>query len=648
MIALMERSGVKLGKGHMCRQGMYVKEPNGSAKLALKATGWLTNSQYILEEMAQLCTGGHDHASLQNGRAAQSAIYPEKLCYSILRGLRKQLNKTKVMFEGEFATVCEDVEEKEFQANLERRGDYFIDDVSGNVLNPKLVRQARADERAGVYHHKIFDKVPISECVKNTGKQPIGTRWVDINKGDTSNPDHRSRWVGREFKGRDNNRDDLFAATPPLEAKKSLIALAALQKGVSNNEIKKLGFIDIRKAYFHAPVKRLVYVQLPEEFCEPGEYGNVCGRLNFSLYGTRDAASNWEECYSQALIELGFKQGLSSPCVFHHPVRDIATVVHGDDFTSLATESELLWLRDSLSNKFLIKDRGILGPDAHNLKEIRLLNRVIAWTPTCIRYEADQRHSEILIKEFGLDGTKGVDTPCSVEHRLCTDEEDNTEPLDNSLVTKYRAAAARCNFLGLDRPDVQYAAKEVSRGMARPTNRDLARLKRLVRYLVAHPRLVFEFQFRLPPKSLQVYVDTDWAGCVKTRKSTQGGVIMLNGCCIKTWSSTQSLISLSSGESEYYGIVKGASVGLGTQAMLKDLGFKLNLEVLTDASAAKGIASRRGLGKTRHIQVHFLWVQERVGAGDIVLKKVWGGENPADLLTKILNKPTMVKCLSIF
>jgi len=123
---------------------------------------------------------------------------------------------------------------------------------------------------------------------------------------------------------------------------------------------------------------------------------------------------------------------------------------------------------------------------------------------------------------------------------------------------------------------------------------------------------------------------------------------MLNGCCVKTWSSTQSLISLSSGESEYYGIVKGASVGLGTQAILKDLGFTLILEVLTDASAAKGIASRRGLGKTRHIQVHFLWVQERVGRGDIVLKKVWGGENPADLLTKILNKPTMVKCLSIF
>ena len=89
-------------------------------------------------------------------------------------------------------------------------------------------------------------------------------------------------------------------------------------------------------------------------------------------------------------------------------------------------------------------------------------------------------------------------------------------------------------------------------------------------------------------------------------------------------------------------------MGLGVQAMLKDLGFDLRLEILTDASAAKGIASRRGLGKTRHIQVHYLWVQERVNAGDIVLKKIWGGENPADLLTKILDAPKLNRCLQVF
>ena len=109
----------------------------------------------------------------------------------------------------------------------------------------------------------------------------ISTKWIDTNKGDPSNPDYRSRWVGREFKGHDKDREDLFAATPPLEAKKSLIGLAASQMGVDNKYCTKLGFIDIRTAYFHAPCKRVMYVQLPEEFCEPGEFGTVFGKLNF-------------------------------------------------------------------------------------------------------------------------------------------------------------------------------------------------------------------------------------------------------------------------------------------------------------------------------------------------------------------------------
>ena len=91
---------------------------------------------------------------------------------------------------------------------------------------------------------------------KNTGARPVSTRWVDINKGDDNDPDCRSRWVGRELKGKDNDRDDLFAATPPLEAKKSLIARAACQKGAEPQKLKKFGFIDIRKAYCHAQVKR--------------------------------------------------------------------------------------------------------------------------------------------------------------------------------------------------------------------------------------------------------------------------------------------------------------------------------------------------------------------------------------------------------
>ena len=81
-------------------------------------------------------------------------------------------------------------------------------------------------------------------------------------------------------------------------------------------------------------------------------------------------------------------------------------------------------------------------------------------------------------------------------------------------------------------------------------------------------------------------------------------------------------------------MVKGAAEGMGVKAMAEDLGWRMEVEVLTDSSAAKSIASRRGLGKVRHMEVRWLWLQAMVKDGRIRLKKVWGPENVADILTK--------------
>ena len=122
---------------------------------------------------------------------------------------------------------------------------------------------------------KVWIKVPISECYTNTGKAPVDTRWIDINKGDDDNPNYRFRLVGREFKR--DKREGLCVATPPLEAIRALIALAASQRNRGNNLIKKLSFIDIRQAYFHPKAKIVVYVELPDEALELGEKkGEVC------------------------------------------------------------------------------------------------------------------------------------------------------------------------------------------------------------------------------------------------------------------------------------------------------------------------------------------------------------------------------------
>jgi hypothetical protein len=120
---------------------------------------------------------------------------------------------------------------------------------------------------------------------------------------------------------------------------------------------------------------------------------------------------------------------------------------------------------------------------------------------------------------------------------------------------------------------------------------------------------------------------------------------MLGKHLIKSWSTTQAPISLSSGEAEFYGVVKGSSVALGYQAMLEDLGHSLAVRVWTDSTATIGICGRRGLGKLRHIDTQCLWIQQKVRSKAIELRKVRGDLNPADLFTKHLLGEDKVRSL---
>ena len=108
---------------------------------------------------------------------------------------------------------------------------------------------------------------------------------------------------------------------------------------------------------------------------------------------------------------------------------------------------------------------------------------------------------------------------------------------------------------------------------------------------------------------------------------------------IKTWSTNQAVIALSSGEADYYGMVKGASVAIGVNALCEDLGrhFFGKIKVQTDASAAIGIACRIGTGKIRHIEINQLWLQEKVAQGRIEMIKIGTLENLVDALTKAVD-----------
>ena len=97
---------------------------------------------------------------------------------------------------------------------------------------------------------------------------------------------------------------------------------------------------NVRRAYFYAEAARGFFIELPEEDEAYGK-GDLVGKLKLCLYGTRDAALNWQQSSSEHLLDNAFDRGIGFPSVFHHSVRAVWTLVHGDDYCSAGDESAL-------------------------------------------------------------------------------------------------------------------------------------------------------------------------------------------------------------------------------------------------------------------------------------------------------------------
>ena len=335
----------------------------------------------------------HRHVPLLGGKAKQCEVYPNKLLQSILRGLKRQLKKMKPMSSLGCGPTNEEVDLDLSlvvdDRTLEEDWLTFTDESSGKPLSTERVRAARAEEIDFATRYEVWTPVPISECYQETGTGPIGSRWIDLNKGDEARPNYRSRLVIQEV--RSAHIEAIFDATPPLESVRMLLSLQRTGAATDRKgRRKKVMFIDIRRAHWTARIYRKVYVRLPEEAGLPE---GVCGRLNKAMYGCRDAAACWEIEITDFFTCNGFTPGLGSPVLFVNMTRDLQVSIHGDDITSLGFEDNLQWLRERLSDRYELKFGGMLGPDLDtDVQDVSLLNRLIHFGTNETTVEADPRH----------------------------------------------------------------------------------------------------------------------------------------------------------------------------------------------------------------------------------------------------------------
>jgi hypothetical protein len=170
-------------------------------------------------------------------------------------------------------------------------------------------------------------------------------------------------------------------------------------------------------------------------------------------------------------------------------------------------------------------------------------------------------------------------------------------------------------------------------------------LKRVLRYMSGAPRMVTQFPWEPIATTLVIECDSDFAGCLRTRKSTTGGAAFWGRQFIKAWSKTLLVIALSTGEAELAAIVRASREALGLQSVLKDMGRDVSIEVHSDATAAIGIVKREGLGRVRHLVVADPWVQQKHRQGEMTFHKLPGKDNSSDLMTKGLDAESIKKHL---
>ena len=132
------------------------------------------------------------------------------------------------------------------------------------------------------------------------------------------------------------------------------------------------------------------------------------------------------------------------------------------------------WYSKVLSEKFEAKVKGRRKADG---KSMRVMSRMFHWAAMGIEYEADQQHVEIIIRDLGLKpDSKSVNTPGTAAK---WEELEDDEPLNSQERSWYRQIVARGNYISLDRCDIQYAVKELSRSMSSPKASDMRALKKI-------------------------------------------------------------------------------------------------------------------------------------------------------------------------
>nr|GEW17066.1 ribonuclease H-like domain-containing protein [Tanacetum cinerariifolium] len=361
-------------------------------------------------------------------------------------------------------------------------------------------------------------------------------------------------------------------------------------------------------------------MSLPLGF-ECSEKTKVC-KLNKALYGLKKAPRQWNVKLTTVLVEHDFVQSKNDYTFYIKHTDDVfvSLLVYVDDFIITSNSlDEVENFKLFLKNKFMIKDLRVMK----YFLGIEVLDNS---NGICI---TQRKYCLELIHEFGLLAAKPVTTPLPENCVLAMDENESNKFLKN--IFKYQKLLGKLIYLTHTRPDISYVVQCLSQHMHALLQSHLKVALRVIRYLKNSPGTGIQI-YKDKNLKLSCFTDSDWAKCLRTKKSVSGYYVFFRKFLVSWKSKKQTTISRSSAEAEYR-CMASATCEERTKNFEVDVHLvreKVQDGVINTIKVAFADQTER----TKNFEVDVHLVREKIQDGVINTIKVAFADQTADLFTK--------------
>ena len=476
---------------------------------------------------------------------------------------------------------------------------------------------------------------PVEKTKVPDGVKVLSSTWAMKKK---ANGTLRARMVARGYEQIDGMHYDSSSIAAPVTNELSIriMMVLALMAGWA------MKIVDIKGAFLRGEFEEgsdPVYLEIPQGF-EKYYPKNCVLRLLRTLYGLSEAAMAFWKQMLKAFEYMEFNRSKADPCLYYKWTAAgflIAWLSWIDDCACFGPDKDVEEARTEMNELFECDDIG----DMEEYVGCQIN-----------REEGELRISQPVMlqsfeDEFDIKSVKHAETPAS-PGTVLTPVNNDGEAVNQQMQTKFRSGLGKLlHMMRWSKPEIYNAVRDLSRHAQRCSVAHVKALYRVMRYCVDTKHLSWRlkperkwdgkdknFEFCISGKS-----DSDYATCPTTRRSVTGFTVFLEGAPISVKSLMQKIVALSVCEAEVISAVTCAQEMIMAYKIITSLELKVKLPMIleVDNKGAVDLANNWSTGgRTKHMDVRFLWLRELKEKG--LMKVVWlsGVHNDADLFTKNL------------